>query len=203
MERIRDLETLRVLLGEPKASTPAKIHPTLSEQAQAFIARSPLMMFATADANGEPTVSPKGDAPGFVHVHDDRTLYMPERRGNNLLFGFQNILQNPQVGMLFSVPGTCETFRVQGEAELMTDGDLCERFAARGVPALLITVIHVRRCYFHCAKAFIRGQIWEPETWEETVRVSFGTEIAAGKGIAAEEAAAYDAESRERLKTRL
>lgn len=203
MEQIRDLDTLRAMLGEPKWNTPAKIHATLSEQAREFIARSPLLMLSTADAQGEPTVSPKGDAPGFVHVHDDRTLYIPERRGNNLLFGFQNILQNPQVGLLFSVPGTCETLRVQGEAELVTDTALCAQFAARGVPALLITVIHIRRCYFHCAKAFIRGQIWEPETWTEPVRVSMGREKAANTPMSEGDIVVHDAEARERLKTTL
>ena len=203
MEQIRDLETLRAMLGEPKWNTPAKIQPALTEQARAFIARSPLMMLSTADAEGEPTVSPKGDAPGFVHVHDERTLYIPERRGNNLIFGFQNILQNPQIGLLFSVPGTCETLRVQGKAELVTDDALCQQFAARDVPALLITVVHIERCYFHCAKAFIRGQIWEPETWAAPVRVSITREKAANTPMTEDEIVVGDAEARERLKTTL
>lgn len=203
MERIRDLDTLRAMLGEPKASTAAKIQTALTAQAREFIARSPLMMLSTADAHGEPTISPKGDAPGFVHVHDERTLYIPERRGNNLIFGFQNILRNPQVGLLFGVPGTCETLRVQGEAELVADDALCQRFAARGVPALLVTVVHVRECYFHCAKAFMRGQIWEPETWAAPVRVSMGREKAANLPMTEAEIAQHDAEAPARLRATL
>jgi hypothetical protein len=95
-------------------------------------------------------------------VEDPTTLFVPERKGNRLIFSLQNILDNPQVAMIFLVPGTEETLRVQGRAELTADPQMCDRFTARGRPALLVTRVKVERCYFHCAKAFKRSRLWDP-----------------------------------------
>lgn len=179
MPLIQERAALRQLVGEPKPITVAKIHTKLTGQAQDFITRSPLMMLATASANGEATVSPKGDYPGFVQVENEQTLLIPERQGNNLLFTLQNIIDNPQVGLLFMVPRSTETLRVQGTAELTTDAELCHKLSANGRPALLVVTVKVVESYFHCGKAFIRSALWQPETWSEPPRVSFAREMAA------------------------
>ena len=110
----------------------------------------------TSSQSGESAVSPRGDQPGFVTVRDEVTLYIPERQGNKLIFSLQNILENPNVGLLFMVPGTNETLRIRGKAELTADAELCQELSSRGKAALLVIVVRVTECYFHCAKAFIR-----------------------------------------------
>jgi PPOX class probable FMN-dependent enzyme len=183
METIRDVATLRQLLGEPKETTRCKIHRQLTEQAQNFIHHSPLVMLSTATAVGVSTVSPKGDYPGFVQVRNERTLYIPERQGNKLLFTLHNILENPYIGLLFLVPRTRETLRVHGQACLTTDPGLCRELSAHNQPALLAIKVDVTESYFHCGKALIRSDLWNPESWGEGVPISFATEIAANKSM--------------------
>jgi uncharacterized protein len=172
--RIETVAQLQALLGEPNPMTPKKLQSALDQAAIDYIRRSPFLVLATADAQGNADASPKGDGPGFVAVEDQHTLLIPERKGNRLMFSLRNILANPQVGMIFLVPGTDETFRVNGIAELSDDPDLLVRLSARGAPALLAIRVTVRECFFHCAKAFIRSQLWKPETWQERRKISFG-----------------------------
>ena len=155
-----------------------KLGEVLDERARSFIAESPFLVLSTSDGEGRTDASPKGDAPGFVLVEDDRTLVIPERQGNTLAFGLTNILENPLVGLLFVIPGTTETLRVNGRAELDRDPELLERLAARGKPAVLGMRVHVEQVFFHCAKAFIRSQLWKQETWPPKRRISFGEIVA-------------------------
>src|SRR5690242_17946787 len=104
MPIIQSITELRALLGNPNPQVPHKIHQRLNRQAQGFIARAPMLFLATSDAGGQSTVSPKGDGPGFVRIADERTLLIPERKGNKLLFTLQNIVTNPRVSMIFLVP---------------------------------------------------------------------------------------------------
>lgn len=176
MQTIHNLEELRAIVGHPSELTANKIYDHLNEQATDFITRSPFLMLATVDESGMPTVSPKGDEPGFVYQPDDRTLYMPERKGNRLVFSYQNILANPKVGLTFLLPQCDETLRVSGDAELVRDEELCKKLDSRG-PAILLLKVTVTEAYFHCGKAFIRSNLWKPEHWPEKSRVSFGREI--------------------------
>jgi PPOX class probable FMN-dependent enzyme len=178
MRRIRTLEELRDLLGEPSPYTAKKIHAGINRQAREFIGRSPLLFLSTVDPAGRPTVSPKGDRPGFVRVEGSTTLLIPERKGNRLLMTLQNLLENNRVGLLFAVPGVNETLRVHGSCSLVADYELCRGFAVKGRPALLVLRVEVSECFFHCGKAFIRSELWEPSSWPEGVAVSFGEEIA-------------------------
>jgi hypothetical protein len=203
MAQIRDLARLRAIIGEPSAQVPHKIHRTLNQRARDFIARSPLLLLASVDAAGQPTVSPKGDEPGFVQVLDAGTLLLPERKGNKLIFSLRNLLANPRVGLIFLVPGTDETLRVSGSASLHDDPELCAALAARGRPALLATRIAVTECYFHCAKAFLRSALWEPGTWPERMQISFGAEIAQSGGLASGEIEAFDQAVQGRYRTDL
>src|SRR5271167_1719346 len=179
---IESAAQLEALLGLPSPLTPQKLLPALDEAAIDFIGRSPFLVLATADAQGNQDASPKGDGPGFVAVEDEHTLVIPERKGNRLMFSLRNILANPQVGIIFLVPGTDETFRVNGTAELSDDPDLLVRLTARGAPALLAIRVTVHECFFHCAKAFIRSQLWKPESWPERRKISFGKLLTAKVG---------------------
>jgi PPOX class probable FMN-dependent enzyme len=191
--RITSEAALRERIGEPHPATRQKIFDHLDEQMCAFLSRSPFCLMATTDREGSPEVSPKGDGPGFALVEDERTLVLPDRKGNKLLFGLQNLLANPRVGLIFLVPGTDETLRVGGRAELSADPALLARLASRGQPALLAIRVRIERAFFHCARAFLRAELWNPATWPEPQRVSFGRQIAPRLGGDAELADAIDA----------
>ena len=203
MAKVATVEALRKIIGSPNQQVPLKIHRELNARAIKFIGKSPMFMLATSDAAGRPTVSPKGDFPGFVQVEDSRTLLIPERKGNKLIFSLTHILENPHVGLIFLVPGTSETLRVQGTAELLDDANRRETLTARGSPALLVTRVTVTECYFHCAKAFLRSDLWKPETWPERMAISFGEEIAESGGLQREAIAEFDRAVGERYQTDL
>jgi PPOX class probable FMN-dependent enzyme len=175
---LRTIEQVRAIIGEELPAVRAKLFQALEATAIAFIERSPLLLLATTSADGKPDVSPKGDGPGFVAVEDERTLLILDRKGNKLIFGLQNILANPNVALIFLVPGTDETLRVRGRADLTADPALLERLSARGQPALIAIRIAVERCFFHCARAFLRAELWKPESWGERQRISFGRQLA-------------------------
>jgi uncharacterized protein len=175
---VRTEEEVEALIGKPSEATRVKIFDHVDEYAAAFIARSPLVMLATSDGEGRLEVSPKGDAPGFVTLEGPKTLLLPERPGNRLAFGFRNILRNPSVALIFVVPNTTETLRVGGTAELTRNPEVLDLLAARGKPALLATRITVDECFFHCGKAFIRSELWRPESWPNDYRVNLGRQIA-------------------------
>jgi PPOX class probable FMN-dependent enzyme len=173
---------LRAIIGSPLPLVKLKVANELNEVTSDFIKRSPFMVLATADRDGNQDASPKGDHPGFVAIEDPRTLLIPERSGNKLAFGYLNILSNPHVGIIFMIPGTNETLRVNGTAELTSDPTVCERLTARGAAAKLAIRVHIEQCFFHCAKAFLRSQLWKPETWTPHKIVSFGKQFAAKAG---------------------
>ena len=177
--RVTTIEQLRGLIGEPYPIVKHKLWSALDEMAIDFIKRSPFLVLGTADADGNLDVSPKGDSPGFVAVENETTLLVPDRPGNKLIFSLQNILANPHVGIIFMVPNTDETLRVNGTAELTTDPVLVRRLAARGKLAQLAIRVSVRECFFHCAKAFRRSQLWNHENWPPPASISFGKLLAA------------------------
>lgn len=180
--RIETEAQIDELLGTVSPLVSQKVFDHVDEFAAAFIARSPLLLVATSDRDGRLDVSPKGDEPGFVVVEDERTLLLPERPGNKMALGFRNILGNPRVGLVFVVPGTTETLRANGTAELTRDPALLERLAAKGKPALLVTRITVEECFFHCGKAFIRSALWKPDSWPAGYRVNLGRQLAKKMG---------------------
>jgi hypothetical protein len=190
--RLTTTAQVREIIGAEVPVVRAKLFRELDATARAFIGRSPFLLIATAGTDGRPEVSPKGDPPGFVTVEPDGSLLIPERKGNKLIFTLQNLLANPNVGLIFFVPGTDETLRVQGSVELTADPEVLARLSARGQAALLAIRVKVDTCYFHCAKAFRRSQLWRPETWGEPIRFSFGKLMAAKLGGGAELEAAID-----------
>ncbi len=190
---IRDLDALRRIIGPPIPGLGLKNQDTISEEARAYIERSPFLVLATCDADGNLDASPKGDEPGFCLIEDERTLVIPDRPGNKLVYGLQNILVRPRVGVIFLLPGTPETVRVNGTATLTADPELLARLAARGKPALLAIRVHVEECFHHCAKAFIRSKLWKPESWQERLEISFGAMAAKRMKLGDDVAAKFDA----------
>jgi uncharacterized protein len=180
--RVKNLSQLRAIIGEPSPLVAHKLLSALDEAAVAFVRRSPFLVLATADAAGNQDASPKGDTPGFVAIENPTTLLIPDRKGNKLVFTLQNILANPQVGVIFMVPGTNETLRINGTAELTVEPAVLERLAARGSAAQLAIRLTVRECFFHCAKAFMRSQLWHPESWSVPIKISWGEYLAAKMG---------------------
>ena len=201
--RVTTIEQLRGLIGEPYPIVKHKLLSALDEMAIDFIKRSPFLVLGTADADGNLDVSPKGDGPGFVAVENETTLLVPDRPGNKLIFSLQNILANPHVGIIFMVPNTDETLRVNGTAELTTDPVLVKRLAARGKLAQLAIRVSVRECFFHCAKAFRRSQLWNHENWPPPASISFGKLLAAKMGGGEEMTRQIDAQCEVDYKTNL
>jgi PPOX class probable FMN-dependent enzyme len=158
---------LRALIGEPHTLALAKDIGTLDAHCRHFIARAPFLLLATSGDAGRCDVSPKGDAPGFVLVLDERRLLIPDRPGNKRLDGMRNLLQNPHVGLIFLIPGVEETLRVNGRGWIVRDPELLARCEVRGkVPSLGIGV-EVEEAFIHCAKAFKRSGLWEPARWPD------------------------------------
>ncbi|MEN8722070.1 MAG: MSMEG_1061 family FMN-dependent PPOX-type flavoprotein [Alphaproteobacteria bacterium] len=182
MAQIKTVEALRDRLGNPHTLTQQKIYDHLFEEAVAFIGRAPLAFMATVSGEGEPTVSPKGDGPGFVRVEGTDTLLVPERPGNKLAHGLTNIIETGKIGLIFLIPGMEETLRVNGTCVLDDDAALCADMAARGQDAVLVMHVSVEECFFHCAKAFKRSQTWTPDSWPEPISISFGDIIARNAG---------------------
>ena len=151
-----------------------------------------MIVLSTADESGRMDASPKGDAPGFVEVLNEHTLLIPDRPGNKLAYGHQNILSNPNVGILFIVPNTRETLRINGQAELSCEPDLLQQLAARDKPATLVIRVFVDECFFHCGKAMLRSKLWDSSTWQENFRVSFGEIFAARKVAGSDVAKSID-----------
>ncbi|KMO27697.1 pyridoxamine 5'-phosphate oxidase [Methylobacterium variabile] len=162
MDEIRDAAGLRDHMGPVSRLAEGKVMPRLDGHARAFIALSPFLVVATADAEGGADASPRGDAPGFVQVIDDATLLIPDRRGNNRADSFVNLLAAPGIGLIFLVPGITETLRVNGTARITTEAALLAPLAAQGkVPATGL-VVSVREAFFHCGKAVMRARLWDP-----------------------------------------
>ncbi len=176
--RLDTVEKLRGVIGEAGAGIELKIYDHLPEEAVDFLGKAPFVVLATSDADGHLDASPKGDDPGFVRIEDERTIVVPDRPGNKLAYGLTNIVANPRVGLIFVIPGTTETLRVNGTAELRNDPELLDALAARGRPAVLAIRVTIEECFFHCSKAFLRSQLWKPDTWPEQQKVSFGSMLA-------------------------
>jgi PPOX class probable FMN-dependent enzyme len=140
---------------------------TRDKHARAFIARSPFLCIGTQNPDGKADVSPRGDPAGFVRVLDPQTLAIPDRPGNNRLDTLVNILANPSVGILFIVPGFDDTLRVNGQASLSTDPDLLASMSVEGRIPKLAIVVEVKEAFLHCAKAFRRSQLWNPDQFQD------------------------------------
>ncbi|WP_439573569.1 pyridoxamine 5'-phosphate oxidase family protein [Phreatobacter sp.] len=160
---IDDTEALRRVYDQPAEVTQKKVLDRLDAHCRRFIALSPFLTIASTGPAGT-DCSPRGDAPGFVHVVDDHTLLLPDRRGNNILDTLQNVLERPDVGLLFLVPGLNETLRVNGKARIVTDPAVLQSMAIRDriVPDSALEVT-VEQAYFHCGRSLLRADLWNPD----------------------------------------
>lgn len=139
----------------------------IDRHAAEFIRRSPFLCIGTQGPGGKADVSPRGDPPGFVRILDSRTLAIPDRPGNNRLDTLSNILANPQVGLIFMVPGFEDTLRVNGRARLVTDPELLAPMAVNGKAPKLAILVTVEEAFLHCAKAFRRARLWDPSQHQD------------------------------------
>ncbi|MEU7785772.1 MSMEG_1061 family FMN-dependent PPOX-type flavoprotein [Amycolatopsis sp. NPDC049159] len=170
---------VRSRLGEPDAMIEAKIADRVDRHARRFIAHSPFLTLATADAAGRADCSPRGDYPGFVKVLDERTLALPDRTGNKIADSFRNIAENDGVGLLFFVPGMRETLRVNGSAYVTDDPDVLARMRTEAKEPMLAIVVQVEQVYFHCGRALIRSRLWDPASQALAAELPSVGEIAA------------------------
>ncbi len=164
---ITDPDGLTALIGEPMRRVRDKVRPALTDLDRDWLAASPFCGMATAGADGSCDASPKGDPAGdLVHVLDEHTIALAERPGNRRADGYRNILENPHVGLNFLIPGRGDTLRVNGRARLVADAPFFDAMVVRGHRPVLAVVVEVEEVFHHCAKAFLRSGLWDPETWD-------------------------------------
>jgi uncharacterized protein len=162
---VTDPARFRGLMGEPPPPCVAKTIAIADRHCRAFIARSPFVLIASANALGQMDISPKGDAPGFVRVLDDTTLAIPDRPGNRRADTFTNVLENPKIGLIFFVPGKSETLRFSGSARIVRDADLRESMSAHGKMPDFVLAVEIEEAFFHCSKCIVRSSLWKPAAW--------------------------------------
>ncbi|MEU5725102.1 pyridoxamine 5'-phosphate oxidase family protein [Micromonospora sp. NPDC047738] len=162
-------EELRELLGTPNQRALTKERTVLHARDREWLAASPFCLVATAGADGSCDVSPKGDPPGFTLVLDEATIAIPERPGNRRADGYRNILANPHVGLIYLVPGRTDTLRINGRARLVRDAPYFADMVVKGHRPVLAVEVAIEQIFYHCAKAFLRSQLWQPETWQPDV----------------------------------
>jgi PPOX class probable FMN-dependent enzyme len=164
---VTTMAELEALYADP-VYPPAKVKETdrITKAYRALIEASPFFALATSGPNGL-DCSPRGDPKGFVRVVDEKTVVVPDRRGNNRIDSLRNLIHDPRVALLFLIPGVSETLRIAGCATISTDPALCESFAMQGKTPRSVLVIAVEQVFFQCAKAIVRSRLWDPNTQVE------------------------------------
>ncbi len=176
-ETIKTEEALRSSLGEPSDLVKSKVIQYIDYHVRDFIAKSPFLVISTSDENGFCDVSPRGDAAGFVSVLDEKHFVIPERPGNKRADTLRNIIANPQVGLLFIIPGLEETLRVNGKACVTKDEKLLRGLSVNGKQPLFGIGVEVEECFIHCAKAFKRSKLWEISSWDDASTLPSASQI--------------------------
>jgi PPOX class probable FMN-dependent enzyme len=199
---IADVATLERLYGTPSEASIVKevdhVHPVYRK----LIEAAPFAVLATCGAGGL-DASPRGDGPGFVTVEDEKTLLMPDRRGNNRTDSLRNIVGDPRVALLFLIPGIGETLRVNGRAVASIDPALLRRFAVEGKEPRSVLVIAVETVYFQCSRAVVRADLWNPEKHAGRASLPSTGAILAALSDARIGGEAYDRALPERVKSTL
>ncbi|MFQ6386595.1 MSMEG_1061 family FMN-dependent PPOX-type flavoprotein [Priestia aryabhattai] len=178
-EQVKTKEELRGIIGAPNKLAHQKIISYLDRHCREFIKHSPFVIIATADHKGICDSSPRGDHAGFVQVVDEKRLLIPERSGNQKVDSLENILSNPQIGLLFLIPGIEETLRVNGKACIVKDKTMLETMTVHNKTPLLAISVEVQECFLHCSKAFKRSKLWNPESWERVETLPSAAKIVA------------------------
>ena len=157
------------MLGEPLPRVAQKDRPRLHDFDRQWLAASRFCLIATAGADGRCDVSPKGDPAGFALVLGDTTIAIPERPGNRRADGFHNIIDNPQAGLIFLLPGRGDTLRINGKAQIVREAGYFDRMVVKGHRPVLALEVEIEEVFYHCSKAFLRSELWRPETWDPAV----------------------------------
>ena len=161
MAQITTIEALEAIYGQPNEASTVKEVGRVTPQYRAFIEASPFTILATAGPEGL-DCSPRGDRPGFVRIHDDVTLMLPDRRGNNRVDSLRNIVRDPRAALLFLIPGSGTTLRVNGRARVDTDPNLLKSFQVDGKAPRSVVILDIDSVYFQCARAIVRSELWNP-----------------------------------------
>ncbi len=164
MPEITTIEDLVALYPETIETAVKKELPALIPEYRALVEASPYLALATVGPEGV-DCTPRGESPGFVHIIDDSTLELPDRKGNNRLDSLRNIVRDPRLAMLFLIPDRNETLRINGRGSIINDPDVLEQYAVGARRPVTVLRIHIESVYFHCGKSAIRSGIWKPETW--------------------------------------
>src|ERR1700761_7162997 len=162
MSVVATIEQLDAIYGQPGESSTVKVADRVSASYRILIEKSPFAALATAGPEGL-DCSPRGDLPGFVRIHDEKTLMMPDRRGNNRIDSLRNIVRDPRVALLFLIPGSGSTLRVNGRAHVSAEPDLLASFKVDGKSPRTVIVMTVDEIYFQCARAIVRSDLWNPD----------------------------------------
>ena len=162
MSVITTIDQLEAIYGQPNEASTVKVADRITPQYRALIDKSPFAALATCGPEGL-DCSPRGDLPGFVRVHDEATLMMPDRRGNNRVDSLRNIVRDPRIALLFLIPGSGSTLRVNGRARVSADADLLASFKVDGKAPRTVIVMTVDEIYFQCARAIVRSDLWNPD----------------------------------------
>jgi PPOX class probable FMN-dependent enzyme len=162
MSIIASVEDLEAIYGQPNDASTVKVADRITPEYRTLIEVSPFAALATSGPEGL-DCSPRGDAAGFVRIHDEKTLMMPDRRGNNRVDSLRNIVRDPRVALLFLIPGVGSTLRINGHAHVSIDGKLCESFLTEGKAPRSVVVMAVGEVYFQCARAIVRSDLWNPK----------------------------------------
>ena len=176
MKTITTLDELKDLYGEPGAPSLVKEVNHITPHYRALVEAYPFVAIATSGPEGL-DCSPRGDAPGFVRVHDENTLMLPDRRGNNRTDSLRNIIRDSRVAVLFLIPGSGSILRANGRAQIATDPDLLESFISNGKTPRSVIVVTVETIYFQCAKAIVRSDMWNPDKYIESDALPTAGEI--------------------------
>ncbi|WP_024511337.1 pyridoxamine 5'-phosphate oxidase family protein [Bradyrhizobium sp. ARR65] len=162
MAVIKSVEQLEAIYGHPGETSTVKVADRVTPSYRVLIEKSPFAALATSGPEGL-DCSPRGDVPGFVRVHDEKTLMMPDRRGNNRIDSLRNIVRDPRVALLFLIPGCGNTLRVNGRAYVSDDPELLASFRMEGKAPRTVIVLTVEEIYFQCARAIVRSDLWNPD----------------------------------------
>lgn len=194
---IDSIEALEAIYNNPSEASLVKESATITDEYRRLIEVSPFVALASVGAEGV-DCSPRGDLKGFVRIHDEKTVMIPDRRGNNRVDTLRNIVRDPRVALLFLIPGSGTTLRINGRAHLSTEPALLESFTEQGKAPRSIIVIEIETVYFQCARAILRSKLWDPTEHEDPKSLPSPGDILAAQTKAREDggidAEAYDEE---------
>jgi PPOX class probable FMN-dependent enzyme len=199
MSIITTVEQLEAIYGQTSFTSTAKVADRVTPQYRIMIEKSPFVALATCGPEGL-DCSPRGDLPGFIRVHDEKTLMMPDRRGNNRIDSLRNIVRDPRIGLLFLIPGSGNTLRVNGYGQLSADTALLESFRMEGKLPRTVLVMTVQEIYFQCARAIVRADLWNPDKRVDPKQLPTAGQILAAMTENEVDGAQYDRDWPERAR---